>query len=276
MSGRSERIGLERDRTPRHGSSWWRKEKSLHHLIWIGIAVTSIGFIIATAWMALQSRSKAIDVATGSVQNLALVLDKHIARTVDAVDTLLQTALHEGAGRMASLRQASHKDLLTELTKDLPYVKTIEIMTAQGAPLFNLRETSEAGDGINLEIYVAHSEKPGLGLYVSRPRRDGASRTWLAGIARRGASGSPAADLIAVVHIDIEQLQHLFDEIDVGRTGSLALWRADGMLLTRKPYDVSNVGRSFPNATLFQEVTRSPAGGGLVIASSRQQTVSRI
>jgi diguanylate cyclase (GGDEF)-like protein len=260
MSGESQGIGLTRSRYPRHRLSWWRKERALHHLIWIGIAITSIGFATGTAWMALQSRSKAMGAATASVQNLALVLDKHIARTIDAVDTLIQTALHEGRDRAASLTEPSHAALMTELTKDLPYVKTIELMSENGEPFFNLRETSEAGDGINLETYVAYRENPGLGLYVSRPRRDGASRTWLVGIARRGTKGSPSAGLIAVVHIDIEQLQHLFEEIDVGRTGALALWRADGMLLTRKPYEMSNVGRSFPTATLFREMKRAPVG----------------
>jgi diguanylate cyclase (GGDEF)-like protein len=256
MSRGSQGIGREGDRRGRALSGWWRKgPRSLQHLIWVGIAITSIGFITATAWMALQSRARALSAATASVQNLALVLDKHIARTVDSVDTLLQTVLHEGGEKGPAPQTASHMaSLLSELTRDLPYVKTVELMNENGATVFNLGETSEAGDGINLETYVTYSKRPDLGLYVSRPRRDGASRTWLTGIARRSAG------LIAIVHIDIEQLQHLFDEINVGRTGALALWRADSMLLTRKPYQVSNIGRSFPDAILFREVARSPVG----------------
>jgi hypothetical protein len=131
MSGVSEGIGLNQDRPRRHASSrWGERAKSFHRLIWIGIAITSIGFISATAWMGLQSRARAIGAATASVQNLALVLDKHLTRTVDAVDTLLRTALHEGEVLASS--DPSHAALLTGLIRDLPYVRTVELMSDKG------------------------------------------------------------------------------------------------------------------------------------------------
>ena len=144
---------------------------------------------------------------------------------------------------------------MAKLKRDLPYVKTVKLIDASdGRNLLNFHDTGEAGDGIDLEIDRAYRENPNLDRYISRPRRDGPSRTWLTGVSR------PAGGLIAVAHVDIEQLQSLFEEINVGQKGSITLWRSDGLLLARKPYVMSNVGRHIPTAVLFQALARSPNG----------------
>src|SRR5918997_575608 len=199
MSGGSERIGLKGDRYPRRASIWRRQEgKRFHQLIWAGIAITSIGFVIVTAWIAFQSRSRTVDAATASIQNLTLVLEKLMARKIDAIDTLLQTALHEGRKIQDQPGSQPVTSLLAKLTRDLPYVKTVKLTNAaDGRTILNLYDTGEAGDGIDLEIDRAYREDAKLDLYVSRPRRDGASRMWLPGISRPGPAGTPAAVLVA-------------------------------------------------------------------------------
>src|SRR3712207_2080576 len=202
-----------------------------------------------------------MDAATASIENLALVLEKLVARKLDAIETLLQTALHEG-GRMRSRGDAQHTtSLLAELSRDLPYVKTVKLISAaDGGIVLNVADTGEAGDGIDLEVDRAYREQKNLDLYVSRPRRDGPSRRWLTGISRHGQAATSTSTLIAVAHVDVEQLQHLFDEINIGQHGSIALWRSDGMLLLRRPFVISNVGRHLPNAALFDALTHSSAG----------------
>jgi diguanylate cyclase (GGDEF)-like protein len=259
MSLGSEGIGVP-DPTQGRASNRrpWRW-MALHRAIWIGIAITSIGFVVVAAWIALQSRSRAIDAGTGSVQNLALVLEKLVARKIETVDLLLRTALYETGDKA---HRSDHEGLLlADLTRNRDYVRTVKVTTAaEGVPVFNLFDTGEAGDGIDLETHLAYRRDPNLQLYVSRPRRDGPSRRWLTGISRPGEPGTPAASFVAIAHIDIEQLQSVFDEIDVGPNGAIALWRADGMLLARKPYEVANVGRNLPNARLYQELARAPVG----------------
>jgi len=260
MSGGSEEsgqvAGWTAGRAPFRGR---REERSFLYLIWAGIAVAALGFLVVTTWISLQSRSRTVEAAIASIENLSLVLEKLMARKIDAIEGLLQTALHEAqSGGDAPQHTTS---LLAELARDLPYVRTVKLINvADGATVLNLQDTGEAGDGIDLEVDRAYRENPNLDLYVSRPRRDGASRQWLTGISRHGPPGTSTAGLIAVAHIDIEQVQHLFDEINIGQYGSIALWRSDGMLLLRKPYVISNVGRQLPSAALFDALAGSPAG----------------
>jgi diguanylate cyclase (GGDEF)-like protein len=241
---------------------WRRRErKAFLRLIWAGIAITSLGFVIVTGWISMQSRARTLDAATDSIQNLALVLEKLMARKIDAIETLLQTALHEGKRVQGQPGAQPSTSLLAELTQDHPYVRTVKLIDAtDGRTILNLNDTGEAGDGIDLEVDRVYRERSNLDLYVSRPRRDGASRRWLMGVSRLGQPGTSAGTLIAVAHVDIEQLQQLFDEINIGQNGTIALWRSDGMLLARKPYIISNVGRQFPNAALFGALVRSPTG----------------
>jgi diguanylate cyclase (GGDEF)-like protein len=261
MSLGSEGIGVPDPAQGCAATRWHRRRwTAFHRTIWIGIAITSIGFVVVAAWIALQSRSRAIDAGTASVQNLALVLEKLVARKIEAVDLLLHAALYEIADTAHG--HPNHDNLLmAALTQGRDDVRTVKVMTAaEGATLFNLADTGEAGDGIDLETHLAFRRDPSLRLYISRPRRDGPSRRWLTGISRPGQPGTPAASLVATAHIDIEQLQRVFDEIDVGANGAIALWRSDGMLLARKPYQVANVGRYLPAAKLYQELTRTPVG----------------
>jgi diguanylate cyclase (GGDEF)-like protein len=184
-----------------------------------------------------------------------------MARKIDAIDALLQTALHEGRRLDAQPGMEPGTALLAELTRDLPYVETVKVTSPKdGRVLFNLNDTGEAGDGIDLEVERLYREHGDLRHHVSRPRRDGASRTWLAGISRAGPAGTPGTSLVATAHVDIEQLQHLFEEINTGRMGTITLWRSDGMVLARKPYEISNVGRTLSNAIIFEKLKHSPVG----------------
>jgi diguanylate cyclase (GGDEF)-like protein len=260
-SGGSEATG-ESGRARKRALFGRRHEpKSFLFLIWAGIAVASLGFVFVTAWISLQSRSRTLDAATGSIENLALVLEKLLVRKIDSIETLLHAALHEGRRLQAEPGAQPSTSLLAELAQDVPYVKTVKLIdAADGRILFNLHDTGEAGDGIDLDVDRAYRDEPNLDLYVSRPRRDGPSRRWLTGIARHGAPGTPAARLIVVAHVDIEELQRLFDEINIGASGSIALWRSDGTLLARKPYIFENVGRHMPSPALFSALARSRTG----------------
>ena len=261
MSGGSGKAGHDASRAQRRAFAWRHERKYFLYLIWAGIAVTSLGFVVATAWISMQSRFRTIQAATDSAQSLALVLDKLMVHKIEAIEALLQTALHEGKRVQDKSTTQPSLSLLAELTQDLPYVKTVKLVDASdGRTVLNLNDTGEAGDGIDLEVDRTYRENPSLGIYVSRPRRDGPSRRWLMGISRLGAPGTSAGRLVAVAHVDIEQLQELFEEINVGQDGSIALWRSDGVLLARRPYVLTNVGRHLPSPALFGALARSRSG----------------
>jgi diguanylate cyclase (GGDEF)-like protein len=264
MSARSEAIGGS-DPSPRRADVLRRRRwTALHRIIWAGVTITSIGFVTVAGWVSFQSRSRTIDAGTASVQNLALVLDKLIAHKIAAVDTLLHIALHPSEDAGVDKGQdgpVPHRALLAELTNDRDYVRTVKLVKAEdGVTILNLADSGEAGDGIDLETHLAHARDPKLQLYISRPRRDGPSRKWLVGISRAGTRSTGTAAFLAIAHVDIEQLQRVFDEINVGPNGAITLWRGDGVLLARKPYQITNVGRSFPNAALHRALARSPVG----------------
>ena len=163
MSGGSEPIG-ESGRTQRRASVWRRHDRrSFLFLIWAGIAVASLGFVLVTAWISLQSRSRTLDAAIGSIENLALVLEKLLVRKVDAIETLLHAALHEGRRLQAQPGTQPSISLLAELAQDVPFVRTVKLIdAADGRILFNLHDTGEAGDGIDLDVDRAYREEPNL------------------------------------------------------------------------------------------------------------------
>jgi len=74
MSGGSEEsgqvAGWTAGRAPFRGR---REERSFLYLIWAGIAVAALGFLVVTTWISLQSRSRTVEAAIASIENLSLV-----------------------------------------------------------------------------------------------------------------------------------------------------------------------------------------------------------
>ena len=102
----------------------------LSRFVWISMAIACVGFVAVTAWMADQSRTRTLQAATSSIQNLALILEKHTSRTVDGIDVLLRLVLNEGsAGRLESsgLSQRAVDDLLWEL----PHIVALSLIDAE-------------------------------------------------------------------------------------------------------------------------------------------------
>jgi diguanylate cyclase (GGDEF)-like protein len=233
---------------------------SLSRFVWIGTAVACAGFVAVAAWMADQSRTRTLQEAAASVQNLALILEKHTSRTVDGVDVLLRLVLNEGSsGRLegAVLSQRAVDDLLWEL----PHIVALSLLDAgTGEPVQSFGEVHGALGAVNLDARLVHDGGADRGLHIGRPVYDRRRGSWVLGFSRRREArpGQPAA--IAVAHLDLSHLQRFYEEIEIGPDGAIALIRPDGVMLARKPYNAATVGQNFSGAKLFEELARADAG----------------
>jgi diguanylate cyclase (GGDEF)-like protein len=227
---------------------------------WIGIALGCVGFLAFSVWVSLQARERAIEAATSSAQNLALVLEKHAERTLGGTDMLLRAVLYRGTERLAG--RSRHGRLLAFVeatTKDLTHVRAVKLMQADtGHQILFAGYGSAATPHIDAEVRERTAGDDGV--HLTKPFYDADARIWLMGVSRRGAPGTDAQGFLAIAYVDLGPLQAFYDNINVGRLGSIVLWRSDKVVIARRPYEPANVGRAFPKAGVFEQLARAPSG----------------
>lgn len=234
-------------------NSWRGALLSPASLIWLFTALACLSFTFITIWAAYQSRENAMRAAHVHAHNIALVLGEQTARAFAAVDVLLDVAGHVSGDESG----ASARPLLARLADGRIPVEGLRILDlATGALTRSFGREIPGGRTIDQRLVESFRANPSGGPRVAAPIRDEASGNWIFGIGRAVGPSS-----VAVAHISLSSVQSLFEAIDVGSSGSLVLYRSDGVLLARKPYVADHVGQDFSRAALFQNPSTRASSG---------------
>ena len=151
--------------------------------------------------------------------------------------------------------------LLREQAAALPYVRAIWVIDAQG----RVQHAPEASAiGLQLadrEFFQAYLRDPQTGFHLGIPVRSRATGQWLVSAARplRSAGGAFAGVLVA--GLDPPYFDRLWNALDLGPDGAVALLRRDGTLLMRSPFLESALGQSFAGSDLFSQRLASQPNG---------------
>ncbi len=139
-------------------------------IIWFAAGlIFSTGVAVVIALLLL--RSQALSDARQRGDALAHAIEEQTTRTLQAVDLRLQIASSSLAQAAASksLDAASASALLREQLRDLPFVRAIWVLDAQG----RIVQDSDVGNlGVALgdrPYFLIHRRQPPVGLYVGDP-----------------------------------------------------------------------------------------------------------
>jgi PAS domain S-box-containing protein len=195
-------------------------------------------------------------------QSLAQVIEEQTSRTFQTVNQRLQLAA-SGLQAMQRLRSAdpeSVRAMLKEQLGDLPFVRAIWVLDAEGRIVFD----SDVGNiGVNLadrEYFQIYQQRPTTGFHLSAVVRSRTTGTWLISASRplRTPDGAFAGVIVAAV--EPPYFDRLWSNIDLGPEGAIALFRRDGVLMMRSPAEDAAMGKAFGDLPLFSELRKAPNG----------------
>jgi len=244
------------------GLAAWRN-RPIRYLILCGLTlVAAIG--VATAIMAGNLRNRALLENERELSSTALILAEQIDRTFQAID-LVQSSVIEGirslgiASSADYTRRMSGQDvqlMLKASTSGLVQAYAISLINADGQ-LINFSRFWPAPD-INVadrEFFLALKSNRRLTSFVSLPGHNRTDGAWTLFLARKvtAANGEFLGLVLGVV--ELSYFDKLFGSVSFGEGSSIALYRSDGVLLTRFPQAESFIGKIFPSP-------RSALGGG--------------
>ena len=198
-------------------------------------------------------RVQAVRTGERLTESFAHVIAEQTNNTLHTVDLRLQLAashitqlttvgrLSEGAGR----------ELLREEIKALPFVRALSVADAQGRIVYTSDRGAPGWSVADREYFQIYREERQTGFYVGVPVRGRVSGAWLISATRplRLADGAFGGVLVAAV--EPAYFDQLWSEVDLGAGGSIALFRRDGLLMMRSPFDDSVMGKSFADRPLF-------------------------
>jgi diguanylate cyclase (GGDEF)-like protein len=234
------------------GLAVWHN-RPIRYLILCGVLIIA-AIVAATAIMVGNLRDRALSESERELKNTALILAEQIDRTFQAID-LIQSSVIE---KIQSLGIASGEDyarrmsgqdvhlMLKASTSGLLQAYAISLINADGQ-LINFSRGWPAPDisVADREFFLALKSDPRLTSFISLPAHNRTDGAWTLFLARKvtGANGEFLGLVLGAV--ELSYFDKLFSSISFGEGSSVALYRADGVLLTRSPQAESFIGKVF-------------------------------
>lgn len=238
------------DSARRHAVNFLSKRAArstiLNSYVWPIVIFAAVALVIGVdAWLGYRH---AVDDGSKRAQTLARILDEHTARALEGVDLLLLKVLDgwEPGGIEDTTEDPNLNVWLRAQLPPMPHVRSVALVNADGRPVADSAATPDGWLLADGEYYFAHRDQSLRSLYISAPMRTVLTERRFIAVSRPAfLSGGVFAGL-AVAYVEPEYFTDIYRSLDLGLSGSMSLFRADGILLARNSADMAGkIGQSF-------------------------------
>jgi diguanylate cyclase (GGDEF)-like protein len=234
------------------GSAAWRN-RPIRYLILCGVALIA-AIMVGTAIMVGNLRNRALSESERELKNTALILAEQIDRTFQAIDLVQSSVIEkiQSLGITSSedySRRMSSEDvhlMLKASTSGLVQIYALSLINADG----RLINFSRFWPGPDISVadrnfFQAVKSDPRVTSYISQPRHNRTNGAWTMFLVRRVTA--PNGEFLGLVlgAVELSYFEKLFNSISLGEGSSIALFRNDGVMLTRFPQIESVIGTIF-------------------------------
>jgi PAS domain S-box-containing protein len=219
-------------------------------------------------WHAWRARALALEVAQIQSQNLADSVSQQIARSVELVDLPLREVQERVAAEGVSPAQATEFDaILRKRARVTPQLRDLVMLDQSGRWFASSFPSRTEGDGSDREFFLGHRDQLDRGLAISAPYVSRSTGRLSIVISRR--LDDPQGRFVGVVlaAMDLSFFDYLYAGLSLGQQGTIVLFRADGVLLARRPMQEAAIGRSFADGPLFRDHVRQSVSGSFIAPS---------
>ena len=234
------------------------------------VAATSLGcllLVIFAGWFIWSSRHAQIhqtEVATSNVARMVgAQVETAMKATTMALANVVERVEHDGDGKYAMKRLQAH---MIELTRTTPELHGLFVYDAEGRWLATSLTEPIQGDNSDRAYFQYHRTHPDKGIYVGHPVRSRSTGVWVLPISRRINHPDGSFGGVALVTLKVNFFERIYDELNVGRTGTVLLALEDGTVIYRRPFDDQLIGTNLSGGVVFQAIRRQPAGSAFLVA----------
>ena len=222
--------------------------------------VTVIGFSAICVSVMLEMRRGEEELARQALENLASSIDADIGRNVELYDLSLRDVATDM--QLPEINQVSRpirQLILFDHAATAKHFGVIQVFDAAG------RLTVDAStldpipeDRSDEEYFKIHLQNPDLGLFISRPMlHHGAYAIVLS----RRITGEDGRFLGVVAgSIRFSYFHELFGRLKLGPNDIISVFRKDGTVIMRTPFDLDMIGKNLGDLPTVKRVMSEPSG----------------
>ena len=236
-------------------------------LLILSSVVTVIGFSAICASAILDMRRGEEELARQTLENLASGVDADIGRNVELYDLSLRA--------VASAMVMPEIDLVSKPIRQLilfdhaataKHFGGIQVFNAEGRLTIDASTLDPvAEDRSDEEYFAVHRDRPDAGLFISRPMlHHGAYAIVLS----RRITGDDGSFLGVVAgSIRFSYFHDLFGRLNLGPNDIITVFRRDGTLIMRTPFDLDLIGKNLGHFPAVRRALSEPSGSFSGIAT---------
>lgn len=224
---------------------------------------------IAMATLVLYLRGQQHDAGQQALVAKVRMVQEQTERTLQMIDLELSHVDHQlthlelkpsdqGKGKPLNLQEG--RSLLRSHLKDLPFLRGMVVLDANGTVLIDSRDPP--GTALPPQPYLqVFQEQRKPSLYLGNAVRSAGGDGWefTMARARRDADGRLLGVVLATVQVDY--FDRLWRGLDLGETGTVSLLRSDATVLLASPWRDSLAGTSWVHLPLFAWIDQGQRGG---------------
>ncbi|HET7490864.1 MAG TPA: diguanylate cyclase [Bradyrhizobium sp.] len=233
--------------------------------------VTVIGFSAVCVSVMLDMRRGEEELARRSLENLASGIDADIGRNVELYDLSLRDVANDMI--MPEINQVSkaiRQLILFDHAATAKHFGAIQVFDAEGRLSIDASSLDPLPeDRSDEEYFKIHRDNPDVGLFISRPMLH--HGTYAIVLSRR-ITGEDGRFLGVVAGaIRFSYFHDLFGRLQLGANDTITVFRRDGTVIMRTPFDLDIIGRNLGNFPIVKQVMSEPSGTQSAISFSTHQ-----
>ena len=238
--------------------------RSYHVIRWLTALSISValGMLVLGGVILLEARNDAWRQAEQASSNLTVALEQDIARNITLYDLSIQ-GVAKGMN-LPGINQVSpeiRQMTLFDRAASAEYLGALVALDTTG----NIVEdsTSSVPHQFNLgdrDYFLIHKERPDAGLFISRPVESRLRGDMMISISRRISNPDGSFGGVVMGTLRLKYFQDLFGKLDLGSSGSVVLFRADGRVIMRRPFRQADIDRDLSARDPFQRFLKAASG----------------
>ena len=246
----------------------------------VGVVEANLALMVVATEALRASRTQYQLDAQVTTQNLARLFEGNIRASFERIDLSLR--LLGGTTPLPVANEAARRSLRAVLESHVaaqPDVRSLQIFDANGDAVTGTNLVP--GVPLNVrarEIFLQLQASETAGLVVSKPLQSAVDGRWVLVLARRLPSPDGSFRGIASASVSLDHFDRLFERVDIGEHGAIAVRDLDNGLVARRPEPEqagSAVGDQRISPQAREALRKNPAYGTFTTVTVGSDSIER-
>jgi diguanylate cyclase (GGDEF)-like protein len=229
-------------------------------LLIVSSVATVIGFSAICASVMLDMRRGEGELARQTLENLASGIDADISRNVELFDLSLRAvASNMVMPEISQVSTAIRQLILFDHAATAKHFGAIQVFDADGKLIVDASTMDPAPENRSDEEYFqVHRDHPGTGLFISRPMLHHGAYAIV--LSRRISDADGHFRGVVAGSIRFSYFHDLFSRLSLGPEDTITVFRRDGTIIMRTPFDLDVIGRNLSYLPGVRRTLSEPSG----------------